>query len=91
MHKQEIVIFKCVCCCTSKANGWNRHTVRKAVPAFSAFLARKSGERDASLKAFLASFGDQINALEVSTRNQRQISISRDDGFCLLGNITYAQ
>lgn len=36
----------------------------------------------------MASFGDQINALEVSTRNQRQISISRDDGFCLLGNIT---
>jgi hypothetical protein len=27
----------------------------------------------------------------VSTRNQRQIWISRDDGLCLLGNITYAQ
>ena len=30
-----------------------------------------AGERDASLEAFLASCGDQINALEVSTRKQR--------------------
>jgi hypothetical protein len=31
-----------------------------------------AGERDASLEAFLASCGDQINTLEVSTRKQRQ-------------------
>jgi hypothetical protein len=70
---------------TMQAKTWNRHTVRKAVPALSSFLARKpstlasgdvqhdpAGERAALLEAFLASCCDQINTLEVSGRKQRQ-------------------